>query len=119
MGFGVYLEFNYIFEGINCSWHKRDACASGASGRNQNHPQNHIYKAELNNFNVLEKEIEILNPDIILFISGPNYDSNISSILNGVEFSNLNENFSSRQIAKLNFKIINDISKHQFNSFKT
>lgn len=76
----------------------------GASGRDQNHPQNHIYHSELDNFKVLEKEIEILNPDIILFISGPSYDSNISSILNGVQFSRLNSSFSQRQIAKLEFK---------------
>jgi len=100
--FSSLLESKFPEKKISYIWN--NVVKIGASGRDQNHPQNHIYHAELDNFKVLEKEIEILNPDIILFISGPNYDSNISSILNDVKFSNIDETFSSRQIAKLSFK---------------
>jgi len=100
--FSSLLENKFPERKISYIWN--NVVKIGASGRDQNHPQNHIYKAELDNFKVLEKELEILNPDIILFISGPNYDSNISSILNNVKFSSIDETFSSRQIAKLNFK---------------
>ena len=100
--FSNLLETKFPNKKISYVWN--NVVKIGASGRDQNHPQNYIYHAELKNFKVLEKEIEILNPDIILFISGPTYDSNIASILDGVKFSRLNKNFSDRQIAKLEFK---------------
>lgn len=99
--FSSLLENKFPDKKISYVWN--NVVKIGASGRDQNHPQNHIYSTELSNFKVLEKEIEILNPDIILFISGPNYDTNISKILKGVQFSHLNEGFSTRQIAELQY----------------
>ena len=101
------LEKKFSEKRINYTW--SNVVKIGASGRDQNHPENYIYNIELEYFKVLEKELEILRPDIILFVSGPNYDSNIEKNLKGVEFNTCNSSFSKRQIAKLKFKEFNNI----------
>jgi len=100
--FGSLLENKFQNKKISYLW--SNVIRIGASGRNLNYPENYIYKIETATFNILEKELEILKPDIILFISGPNYDNNIRKILKDVEFINCDEGFTKRQIAKLKFK---------------
>jgi len=96
------MEKKFVEKKVSYTW--SNVVKIGASGRDQNHPENYIYKIELDNFKVLEKELDILKPDIILFVSGPNYDSNIEKNLEGVTFSNCNSTFSKRQLAKLKYK---------------
>jgi hypothetical protein len=101
------LEKKFSEKRISYTW--SNIVKIGASGRDQNHPENYIYKIELEYFKVLEKELEILRPDIILFVSGPNYDSNIQKNLKEVEFNTCDSSFSIRQLAKLKFKEFNNI----------
>lgn len=56
-----------------------------------------------NEFNILEEEIKIINPDIVLFLTGPNYDYYIKVQLNGVEFKTV-ENYHIRQFARVEHK---------------
>jgi hypothetical protein len=81
----------------------------GNSGRNKNNPPEYIYNIEKTYFNVIENEIEILKPNIILFVSGPYYDTEIQNSLTDVSFSKLNNNFSDRAIAKLKYKNLDNV----------
>ena len=56
-----------------------------------------------NKFNILEKEIEIINPDIVLFLTG-DYDRYIEKQLDGVKFHEL-EN-SECYIARVEHKVL-------------
>ena len=68
-----------------------------------------IYKIEKEYFNVINDEINVLKPDIILFVSGPNYDKVIKNSLIDANFEALSDKFSARQIAKIEFKNHNNI----------
>ena len=47
-----------------------------------------------------KKELEYYKPDIVIFLSGPNYDKHISNIFDDVSFSSINDR-SERQLAKV------------------
>ena len=53
-----------------------------------------------NEFNILEEEIKIINPDIVLFLTGPNYDNYIKNQLKVVEFKTV-ENYQIGQFARV------------------
>lgn len=53
-----------------------------------------------NEFNILEEEIKIINPDIVLFLTGPNYDNYIKNQLENVKFKAV-ENYTERQFARV------------------
>lgn len=56
-----------------------------------------------NEYNILEEEIKIINPDIVLFLTGPYYDYYIEKQLKGVEFKTV-ENYGIRQFARVEHK---------------
>ncbi|TXJ31488.1 hypothetical protein EPJ69_07585 [Brachyspira aalborgi] len=56
-----------------------------------------------NEYNILEEEIKIINPDIVLFLTGPYYDYYIEKQLKGVEFKTI-ENYGIRQFARVEHK---------------
>jgi len=76
---------------------------TGVRGR-KGKPSKIVYEVERNHFNVIHKEIEILQPNLILFLSGPNYDKEISDALSLVDYDKVLEKYSSRQLARLNLK---------------
>ena len=53
-----------------------------------------------NEFNILEEEIKIINPDIVLFLTGHKYDCHIEKQLKGVEFKTV-ENYDKKQFARV------------------
>lgn len=53
-----------------------------------------------NEFNILEEEIKIINPDIVLFLTGPYYDYHIENQLAGVKFKAV-ENYNEGQFARV------------------
>lgn len=63
-------------------------------------PTPQIREAERLQFNVIADEIAITKPDIILFLSGPDYDERIREVFPEVKFSPV-QGYSERQIAKL------------------
>lgn len=65
--------------------------------------QNLIYKK----FNFLKEEIKIINPDIVLFLTGPDYDDYIKAQLDGVKFHKLeNSDYEKRQFARVEHKAL-------------
>lgn len=63
-------------------------------------PFKSIQDIQMDNFNVIQQEIELLKPDVLIFFSGPNYDNQIKRT-----FGNLNKQplagFNERQLCKL------------------
>lgn len=60
------------------------------------------HKFVVENLNILSKEIEITKPDVIIFLTGPNYDEKISCQFEGeMNFISINEEIPSRVLAKV------------------
>lgn len=65
-----------------------------------------IYNSELSDeyiskIQTLSSEIKIVDPDVIVFLSGPNYDKYISNIYKGLEFCRLDDNYDVRELSRL------------------
>lgn len=57
--------------------------------------------------NILEDEIKIINPDIVLFLTGPNYDDYIKTQLRGVKFHKLeNFDYEKKQFARVEHEVL-------------
>lgn len=69
-----------------------------------------------NEYNILEEEIKIINPDIVLFLTGPTYDYYIKNQLKGVEFKTV-ENYQIGQFARVEHKSLPDNSFRIYHSF--
>ena len=61
-------------------------------------PPKGVYNIEKEYFNIISQEINILKPDVIIFLSGPYYDVNIKTVFKNVSFKDINE-FKKRQLA--------------------
>lgn len=96
------LKLKFPDKKISSIWN--NVIKIGNSGRDKNYPPEYIYSIENEKFSVIKDEIEILKPDIILFLSGPNYDAELKNSLNDVEFLTVTENFTERNLAKVKYK---------------
>ena len=56
-------------------------------------------------FNILKDEIKIINPDIVLFLTGHKYDYHIEKQLKGVEFKTV-ENYDKKQFARVEHEVL-------------
>lgn len=56
-------------------------------------------------FNILEDEIRIINPDIVLFLTGHNYDNYIEKQLSGVDFKAV-KGYKEKQFARVEHKVL-------------
>ena len=56
---------------------------------------------ERKTFTVIADEVLAFNPDIIIFLTGPNRDGDIDFHFNGAEFSSVNHNIKTRALAKV------------------
>ena len=54
-------------------------CGSG-------NPSDHVIAAEMKYLNIIADEVKILQPDVCVFLTGPNYDSDIKNKFPDVEF---------------------------------
>ena len=52
-------------------------------------------------FNTLKKEIEIIKPDVVLFLTGPVYDYYLKAMFEGVEYSTVDQELSLNACARL------------------
>ena len=59
-----------------------------------------IQEIQFENFNVIQKEIEILKPDYLVFFSGPNYDVQIKKAFKSLNKIEIKE-FTERQLCEL------------------
>ena len=94
------LEEKYPKKSIEFIWN--NVVKIGKSGK-KGKPPEHIYQAEKDNFRILEEELNILQPDMVLFLSGPYYDNILIKQFEGVEFKNIDK-YNQRQIAEVNLK---------------
>lgn len=58
-----------------------------------------------NEFNILEDEIRIINPDIVLFLTGHNYDNYIEKQLRGVDFKAV-KGYKEKQFARVEHEVL-------------
>lgn len=65
-------------------------------------PPDYIYEVEREHFSVIKDELKILKPTIVLFLTGPNYDSVIADNFGELTYSKLPTDYSEREIAKVN-----------------
>jgi hypothetical protein len=63
-------------------------------------PPGYIYEIERRHFHVIPAELEILNPDIVLFLTGPNYDRIIKDNFGELKYEAL-PNATERQISRV------------------
>ncbi|MBN8877032.1 MAG: hypothetical protein J0I32_05755 [Sphingobacteriales bacterium] len=63
-------------------------------------PPDYIYEIERKHFNVIPDELTILKPDIVLFFTGPNYDSVLADNFGTLEYNSV-EPFSQRELSRL------------------
>lgn len=64
-------------------------------------PCEEIIDAVLEEFNVIPPEIEILAPDIVIFFTGPNYDSIIDRVFPDIRYTRVNNQKDPRQLSLL------------------
>lgn len=76
----------------------------GGSGSDINCPPDYIYDLEKELFKVIDKEIDILNPNVIIFFSGPNYDEKINNSLKEIDFKSTSAEYDVRKIARIEYK---------------
>lgn len=63
-------------------------------------PPANIYQIEREYFNVINEEIKILHPEILLFLSGPYYDHVIKSVFGNLRYEPISP-FKERQLARV------------------
>lgn len=87
--------------GYNYFWTNINKFGKSDIGR----PDPKLTALENEHFNVLKSEIGIIKPDVVIFISGPNYDNDIRNKLGEVIFSKCT-NESIRVLARLESKYL-------------
>ena len=68
-------------------------------------PPDYIYEIEREHFHVIPQELEILNPNVVLFLTGPNYDSIIKDNFGELKYEAL-PNSTQRQLSRVSLKNI-------------
>ena len=66
-------------------------------------PPDYIYEIEREHFHVIPQELEILNPNVVLFLTGPNYDSIIKDNFGELKYEAL-PNSTERQLSRVTLK---------------
>lgn len=69
---------------------------SGSKGK----PPKYIYEIEKKHFNVIPDEVKIMRPNLILFLSGPYYDSLIRNAFGEIDLKSI-QGFKKRQLAEI------------------
>jgi len=64
----------------------------GNRGRNLNRPHEKIRQIENDYFDVIQEEISILKPDVILFLTGPNYEARVDKKFGIIGYQSISNN---------------------------
>ena len=75
----------------------------GKSG-GKNMPPKYIYNIEKENFSIIGEEIDIIKPNLLLFLSGPYYDHVLINQIEGFDQKEKIGDFTSRQLSSFTFK---------------
>lgn len=83
----------------------------GNKEKGKNRPTDVIRSFENEHFNVIEEEINILKPDIIIFFTGPNYEKRVEKIFSITSSIPLVSSINERELAK--FQLSNGITAYR------
>lgn len=72
-------------------------------------PEQHLVNRQKEVFPVLREEIEIINPNLIIFFTGPYYDQYINKEWDELQFNEVN-NSDKRQLAIVNHNLLPEIT---------
>lgn len=103
--FIVLLKEKYPSKSISIVWN--NLVKIGISN-DKGFPPDYIYEIERESFSVIQGEIDILHPNMILFLSGPNYDKVVRDNFGNLNYSIIN-GFSTRQLARLDLKNVENV----------
>jgi hypothetical protein len=67
---------------------------------NRNWPKSEVKAVELSEFNVLREEIAILKPNVVVFLSAPNYDLDLEQRLGELAYTPV-EPYTALQLARI------------------
>ena len=76
----------------------------GNRERNKNRPHKLIRELENLHFDVIQEEISILKPDVILFLTGPNYDARVNRVFGITGYQSIS-NHETRKLAKISISV--------------
>lgn len=78
-------DINYMINGsdnLNFVWNNVNKFGIDGKGK----PSDVVLAEENANFNLLQREIDIVSPDICIFVSGPNYDNDLKKKIPDLTF---------------------------------
>jgi hypothetical protein len=91
-------KFSYVWNNIiKIGKHDGNGC-----------PPDYIYEIERKHFSVVQQEIDIIKPHIILFFTGPNYDNKIADNFENLSYSAISS-FTERELAKISFPNVENV----------
>jgi len=64
-------------------------------------PCDEIIDGQIETFNVLAEEVRLLQPQVAIFFTGPNYDTWLERLIPDVQYKRVNNNWNTRQLARL------------------
>lgn len=96
----AFKTINELTHDMNCEVVWNNIYKIGNKAKNKNRPHEQIRKLENEYFDVIHHEISILQPDVLLFLTGPAYEARVDKkfgIVDNQSFSNIEK----RKLAKL------------------
>jgi len=96
------LQTKYPEKKIRLTWN--NIVKIGKQG-DKGFPPDYIYELEREYFHVIPQELEILKPNIVLFFTGPNYDSVLKDNFGILKYEAL-PNSTERQLSRISLKDI-------------
>lgn len=96
--FKTKIEEKYPNKNVYILWN--NICKIGNSQENTNRAAQYIQNVENKEFNIIKDELEILNPDIVIFFTGHSYDNIRELKLGKVDYESIND-FKESQLVKI------------------
>ena len=92
----INLKINGV-DNLNFVWNNVNKFGL-SDGNGRPHPE--VLRNEIEHFNVLSQEMKILNPDICIFLSGPNYDADLKNKLPDLKIERFGD-YKTNEVARL------------------
>jgi hypothetical protein len=108
------LEKHFKDKNVEFLWNNLSKIGKNGKGKQTDE----IKELENTYFNVLKKELEILKPDIIIFVTGPTRDRILTSKLN-TTLEHCSPQYKTRQLAKVIFNDITNADNKEILAFRT
>ena len=96
----AFKKLNELTSEINCEVIWNNIYKIGNREKNKNRPHEQIRKLENEYFDVIHDEISILQPDVLLFLTGPSYEARVNKKF-GIDAYQSISNIEKRKLAKI------------------